>query len=210
MSAQVKRRSIEGWFIWLLWRLNLALSVLVIVLAGIVIDRWALEQKEMDKAAPYNELVERILGPGDMNDGGMALRLWSYIANNIKHNCSSRTNDPIKLLERGYGCCNEVANGLARLWAFSGLTARVCYMKFHTVPEAYYGGDWHMLDPDRDIYYLEWDDKTIASLREIGSDPALVRRVLDVDWNMSNYIAEKYAKYYANASCYLVDRQVLR
>lgn len=75
-------------------------------------------------------------------------------------------------------------------------------MNFHTVPEVYYDGDWHMLDPDQKVFYLEEDNKTIASLREIVERPYLVIRTDNKrGYHNSTFLAKKYSDDYRVDSC---------
>jgi hypothetical protein len=87
------------------------------------------------------------------------------------------------------------------LWQAAGYEARKASMSFHTVPEIFYNGGWHLYDPDHKVYYLAEDNKTVASVAQVIADPSLVTRVADADGNdPSGYPAALMAQQYAAAT----------
>ncbi len=117
-------------------------------------------------------------------DHDKALALWQFVTA-YSYNWQSATArieqfDPVRLVNvYGYGLCDASANSLALLWAASGLKARVWYLTGHVVPEVYYDGAWHLLDPDHKVYYLKDDNRTIASVEEVATSPTLILRMTD-------------------------------
>jgi hypothetical protein len=147
--------------------------------------------------------------PPTSTDQDAAIAAWEYIAKHNFHYCSAGTNtgtsqtysyDPVLLLNGfGFGCCDQTARELIWLWQSMGYQGRLAAMIFHTVPEVLYGGAWHMLDPDHEVYYLGEDNTTIASVADVIADPNLVARTADssghdpVGW-LATDMAQLYAQ----------------
>ncbi|MGD0126202.1 MAG: transglutaminase domain-containing protein [Terriglobia bacterium] len=78
----------------------------------------------------------------------------------------------------GYGICGHVACWMKCLWTAAGLPARIQELWGHTVSEVYYDGAWHMLDANVKVFYLDRDNRTIASLATLEHDPWLIQRAI--------------------------------
>jgi hypothetical protein len=78
----------------------------------------------------------------------------------------------------GYGICGHVAAWMKCLWTAAGLTARVQELWGHTVSEAYFNTAWHMLDGNVKVFYLDRDNRTIASLATLEHDKGLIERAI--------------------------------
>lgn len=91
--------------------------------------------------------------------------------------------DPVKAAN-AYYCsgCSQLSSNLVVLARKAGFQARVLWVspsdryKNHAVAEIYYDNDWHVFDPDRRAFYLEGDNQTVASYRELHQQPQLVAR----------------------------------
>jgi hypothetical protein len=127
-----------------------------------------------------------------LSDEQFALATWNFVIQHNQHYCSAGApgdpgnyaDDPMRLLNAfGFSCCDESADLLAWLWIGAGYTIRIARMTFHTVPEIFYQGRWHAYDPDHKVYYLDLDDKTVASVADLIADPDLVARVADANGN---------------------------
>jgi hypothetical protein len=64
------------------------------------------------------------------------------------------------------------------LWTAAGLQGRVQELAGHTVSEAYYNGAWHELDGNVKVFYLDHDNRTIASLATVEHDKSLIERTI--------------------------------
>ena len=138
---------------------------------------------------PYTAAAIKKQLPPTSTDQDAAIAAWQYISTHNFHYCSAGTQtgltqtysyDPVLLLSGfGFGCCDQTARELIWLWQSMGYQGRLAAMTFHTVPEVFYGGAWHMLDPDHKIYYLGEDNATIASVADVMADPDLVARTSD-------------------------------
>lgn len=86
---------------------------------------------------------------------------------------------PVRALNGyGYGICGHVAAWMKCLWTAAGLQARMQELWGHTVSEAYYNGAWHMLDGNVKVFYLDRDNRTIASLATLEHDKGLIERAV--------------------------------
>src|SRR5579872_1404951 len=118
-----------------------------------------------------------------LKDEQFAMATWQFMVKNTQHYCEAGapgdpndlTIEPMRLLN-GFGgmCCDQGTRVLNWLWQGAGYKARLVTMDFHTVPEIYYAGAWHMFDSDHMVYYLQLDNKTVASVADIIANPYLV------------------------------------
>jgi hypothetical protein len=76
----------------------------------------------------------------------------------------------------GYHICSMAASQFVALCRAAGLEARVYEIWHHTVAEAKWDGAWHHMDADIGIWYLKADNKTVASIEELGANPQWVAR----------------------------------
>ena len=127
-------------------------------------------------------ILDEILHP-PMTDRDKALAIWAFLRDNRYHDEPAQNvkdvHDPVRFLNvYGYGFCDDSATNFMVLCEAAGLRARVWGLSGHVVPEAYFEGDWHMLDPDGKICYLEDDGKTIASIKTLEQRPDIIRKYL--------------------------------
>ncbi len=86
---------------------------------------------------------------------------------------------PVRALNGyGYGICGHVAAWMKCLWAAAGVKGRVQELAGHTVSEAYYNDAWHELDGNVKVFYLDHDNRTIASLATLEHDKTLIERTI--------------------------------
>lgn len=149
------------------------------------------------------------------SDESFAIAGWQYMLDHSVGFCSAGTSsdpqgsasDPMHILNGyGFGCCGQVANILAWLWAGVGYPVRVAVFTFHTVPEIYYGGAWHLLDPDHRVFYRNLDG-SIASVAQVLADPSLVANTHDANGlDPVGWPAVEMAELYASNAPSLVDK----
>jgi hypothetical protein len=116
-----------------------------------------------------------------MSECERALAIWSFLVHNRYHHHAAHydieLHDPVRYLNvYGYGLCDDSATNFMVLAELAGLESRVWGLSGHVVPEVFFDGAWHMLDPDGEIYYLEDDGKTIASVSTLEQRPDLIRK----------------------------------
>jgi hypothetical protein len=116
-----------------------------------------------------------------VTDEEKALAVWSWIRyrtyqlSPFDHSALH----PVRAMNGyGYGICGHVAAWMKCLWTAAGLKARVQELWGHTVSEAFYNGAWHMLDGNVKVFYLDRDNRTIASLATLEHDKELVERAI--------------------------------
>ena len=76
----------------------------------------------------------------------------------------------------GYHVCSDAACEFVALCRAAGLEARIWEIWHHTVAEVMWDGEWHQLDPDLGVWFLRDDNRTIASMAELESNPQWVAR----------------------------------
>jgi len=115
-------------------------------------------------------------------DEEKALAIWSWIRyrtyQRSPHDDDSALHPVRALNGYGYGICGHVAAWMKCLWTAAGLKARVQELAGHTVSEAYYNGAWHELDGNVKVFYLDHDNRTIASLATLEHDKWLIERAI--------------------------------
>ncbi len=126
------------------------------------------------------DIVDEVIDD-KMSDREKALALWSFLKDNRYHDEPAHSDieihDPVRYLNvYGYGFCDDSATVFQALAEEAGLKARVWNLEGHVVPEAFFEGDWHVLDPDGEVYYLEEDGHTIASVETLQQRPDIIRR----------------------------------
>jgi|GEM_PF-1701635 len=147
-----------------------------------------------------------------MSDGEKAFILWRMVSKETQHKCGGDTNNPLIILDRGFGCCEETAYTLYRLWTVAGLPARICFFEFHTIPEVYYEGGWHMLDPDHKVYYTIGDDTSIASIQELATTSSPIYTVFALENQTSQKSRElpaEYRKAWDGNHCEIPNHEIL-
>jgi hypothetical protein len=113
--------------------------------------------------------------------------------------------DPVKAANCYYcsGCSLSAANFVV-LCRQADLVARAVWMcpadqyETHCVAEVLYGGAWHLFDPECRCFYLEADNRTIASYQTLHENPSLALRTIEGGFasrGMENH-APHYARYY--------------
>jgi|HubBroStandDraft_2_1064218.scaffolds.fasta_scaffold55764_2 hypothetical protein len=154
-----------------------------------------------------SSIMSGVQSAGSLTPEQFALATWKLVSQDTFHFCSAGAPgdplayavEPLRVLSGfGFTCCDQSSNVLDWLWQAGGYQTRVVSMTFHTAPEIFYSGAWHLYDPDHKVYYLAEDNKTVASAAQIIADPSLVARVADANGNDPiGYPAEWMAQQYA-------------
>ena len=114
-------------------------------------------------------------------DEEKALAIWwwvRYKTYQLSPHDDTATHPVRALNGYGYGICGHVAAWMKCLWAAAGVKGRVDELWGHTVSEAWYNGAWHMLDGNVKVFYLDRDNRTIASLATLEHDGWLIERAI--------------------------------
>lgn len=123
--------------------------------------------------------VEGMLGsilPRGADDERKALAIWKFLVDWRTHYYPAEEgdeiHDPVKFINvYGYGFCDDSAENFALLCRAAGIRARTWGLDGHVVGEAFYGGRWHMFDPDHEVVYRTADGR-IAGVEDLAADPA--------------------------------------
>lgn len=119
---------------------------------------------------------------GCSTDEEKALAIWWWIRyrtyQRSPHDDDSALHPVRALNGYGYGICGHVAAWMKCLWTAAGVPGRVQELAGHTVSEAYYNGAWHELDGNVKVFYLDRDNRTIASLATLEDDGWLIERAI--------------------------------
>jgi len=116
---------------------------------------------------------------GRTSEGEKARSVWEF---HRKHRFHATTwdrecDDAVKVYNiYGYTLCGNDAKVISDLWKAAGLRTRRGYPVGHVVAEAFYDGEYHLLDGDEHAIYLRRDNMTIASEADIVRDHDLVKR----------------------------------
>lgn len=109
-----------------------------------------------------------------MTDEEKALSLWRFVMDNTYHGPWGTSSDGLEHLSvYGYGYCGTFAAALEPLWWAAGLKARHVNIGNHAATEVFYDNNWHYIDAHRRCFFLEKDNKTIASLEDLNYIPEL-------------------------------------
>jgi len=116
---------------------------------------------------------------GCTTDAEKARALWEWERKHRFHACTwdQECDDAVKVHNvYGYTLCGNDAVVLDDMFKAAGLKTRPGRPVGHVVTEAFYEGEWHMLDGDEHVICLRRDNKTIASEAEIVRDHDLMKR----------------------------------
>jgi hypothetical protein len=116
---------------------------------------------------------------GCTNECEKARAIWEFHRNHRFHACTwdAECNDAVKVYNiYGYTLCGNDAQVISDLWKAAGLKTRRGYPIGHCVAEAFYDGEYHLLDGDEHVICLRRDNETIASEAEIVRDHDLIKR----------------------------------
>ncbi|MFT7464386.1 MAG: hypothetical protein ACI9EF_002742 [Pseudohongiellaceae bacterium] len=113
------------------------------------------------------------------NETEQAMSLWKFLVENRYHSDPAHdraeNHDPVRMLNiYGYGFCDDSATVYVAMAKALGLEARVWGLSGHVVPEVYFEGGWHLLDPDGEVYYRSRDGRNVASVEELADHPELL------------------------------------
>jgi len=108
-----------------------------------------------------------------------ARAVWEFQRNHRFHATTwdRECDDAVKVYNiYGYTLCGNDAKVISDLWKAAGVRTRRGYPVGHAVAEAFYDGEYHLLDGDEHAIYLRRDNTTIAAEAEVVRDHDLVKR----------------------------------
>ena len=112
----------------------------------------------------------------------VSLAMLKFVINNRYHHepplykVYQSIENPVQYFNSwGYGWCSDSALSLVQLLHLANYKARLVSIEDHLVGEVYYDEAWHMLDPDREVYYKNLKGE-IASVKEIVNNNQLLNQ----------------------------------
>jgi hypothetical protein len=114
-----------------------------------------------------------------------ALGLWRFMRDNRIHAASPahgcNISDPLYLLGVfGYGTCAPCADAVTTLCTEAGLPARKWHLaandQNHTFAEVDFGDGYVIVDPDAQVFYLDYDNHTLLGKEAVAIDRYLIHR----------------------------------
>jgi len=140
-----------------------------------------------------DDILAGIIKPG-MTTKEKALAIWRFVAD-IEQQChendrrvdngsttiNKELTNPVKWTNIYYcSGCQFAATVICILCQKAGIpaddTRTVGLGSAHRIAEIRWDGDWHVLDGDERMFHLERDNKTLASIADIGRDIELCNR----------------------------------
>ncbi len=123
-----------------------------------------------------DSVLAAIIKP-DMTDEQKALACWRFMLDHYYHwwppdeaDGGGNVRDFAKAINSyGFGPCFVAAPVQTALWDAAGLRTRCWTITGHTIPEVFYGGAWHLIDPDARGWHRKADGQ-IASVEELAKD----------------------------------------
>ncbi|HUU26384.1 MAG TPA: transglutaminase-like domain-containing protein [archaeon] len=111
---------------------------------------------------------------GCRTDEERAFAIFNFVRTNTQHLSPPGDREclnPVVFLNNyGYANCAYHSAAAVALARSLGMQARVWEVWRHTVNEYRYNNAWHMIDSDIELYYLMDDNRTVASVEQLGAD----------------------------------------
>jgi len=124
----------------------------------------------------YNNLYHSICSEND-SDSLKIIKCFKYISNQIKpsgHFIKTKGLDPVEIIEKGYGSCDQQANLLITILEKGDFPGKLVFLydddsiSLHSVCEIKMGNRLIMLDPFYEVLFYN-NDNMMASLSDISS-----------------------------------------
>lgn len=136
--------------------------------------RAVLRERGAPDLSSVQGILASVLAPG-MSPEETSIAIWRLLKDAAYNwhpaQADGEIHDPVKFLNvYGYGYCDDYAETFAVLAEAAGIPARIHFLNGHVVPEAFYGGRWHMFDPDFGVYF-EGPDGEVLGVEDLAADP---------------------------------------
>ncbi|MBT4503367.1 MAG: transglutaminase domain-containing protein, partial [Gemmatimonadetes bacterium] len=116
---------------------------------------------------------------GCTTDEEKAFAIWRWVrGKRFQRSASDRSSlHPVRLFNvYGYGICGHTAAAMKALGLAAGVPTRVHEIWGHTISEFFWDDAWHVLDGNGQVFYPKRDNRTLASVDEVGDDPWISER----------------------------------
>jgi len=137
-------------------------------------------------------LAESITTPG-MTDEEKVKACFYFAINSLYDRGSRGCDDPLEYISLwGFSWCGNFGLFLNSLWRALDfqtvfLNPVIGMPSGHTITTVYYDNQWHLYDSRMRSYFLNRDNRTIASLVDLDRDDSLIRRGLDYGNHSMNH-----------------------
>jgi hypothetical protein len=131
-------------------------------------------------------LANSIIRPG-MSDEEKVRAIFYFAAQSLYDRGGNGCDDPLEYVNLwGFSWCGNYAMLLNDLWKSAGfptvfLNPVLSMPGGHTISGIFYDNQWHMYDARLRGYFLNRDNRTVASMVELDKDDDLIRRGLDYE-----------------------------
>ncbi|HUU26559.1 MAG TPA: CARDB domain-containing protein [archaeon] len=150
---------------------------------------------KVDGALDFSSIkaLANSLTKNSMTDEEKVKACFYFAINSLYDRGSRGCDDPLEYISiYGYSYCGNFALFLNALWKALGfptvfLNPVIRMPSGHTITAVYYDNQWHMYDSRLRGYFLNWDNRTVASLIDLDRDDNLIRRALDYDNRLSGH-----------------------
>lgn len=137
----------------------------------------ALRLKDSPDLTSSDSILKSILKK-EMTEEEKAIAIWKFLVDWRYHYYPAEggheVHDPIKFINvYGYGFCDDSAANFSVLCRLTGINARSYALDGHVVAEAFFENEWHMFDPDHQVYYRRKDGK-VAGAADLEKNPTLI------------------------------------
>ncbi len=117
----------------------------------------------------------------EMTNHQKAVAIWEFVRDARYHFQKplsfSYSITPLALFNSwGYANCGETSRAVIGLSRLAGFEAREVRLGQHIVAEICYDNDWHMLDADGEVIFLD-QDGDILSVKEIENQPEILLQI---------------------------------
>jgi len=128
-----------------------------------------------------------------MTDEEKVKACFYFAVNNFYDRGASGCDDPLEYVNLwGFSYCGEFGVALNALWKAAGFKTvflnpvTLGLPSGHSLSAVHYDNQWHLYDSRLRGYFLNRDNKTVASLIELDRDDDLIRRAVDFSGGMNN------------------------
>ncbi|MFH1068109.1 MAG: CARDB domain-containing protein [Candidatus Glassbacteria bacterium] len=150
-------------------------------------------------------LAASIVRPG-MTDEEKVRAIFYWVIERLYDRGGSGCEDPLEYISLwGFSWCGNYGLLLNALWKAAGfptvfLNPVIGMPSGHTITAVYYDNQWHLYDSRLRGYFLNRDNRTVASLVELDRDDGLIRRGMDYEGHfMGHWGLPLITLNYANA-----------
>ena len=153
-----------------------------------VVNPWLVANGQRDWWS-VETMAKEAIGGRDLDEEDRMMALWQFVVDEVYDSRCGMSwyddvSDPVKLFNAyGFEGCIGYAIATSRLGEVMGVKSREVWVGgildghgrgrqcSHTIFEAWANGAWHLLDTDQMVFFLNRDNRTVASVADLARDP---------------------------------------